>query len=333
MPNVSIVVPIYNTGIYVGECIESLKAQTYADFEVICVDDGSTDDSIAIAREAAGGDARFAFVQRPNGGLSAARNTGIDAATGNFIAFLDSDDKYVPDALERLVGAARDNDADLVDFAAVTFYESEEARELHEEDNGLRDAVDGVLSGPDLFCCYVERGQYLSSACYHLIKRDVLERDGLRFGDGLLHEDELFTPVLYACARRAVFLREALYLRRVHPGSIMTTPRGVRNVHSVFRITQLLRAWLYENAERHDVRFVDAFASNIAVLGDAAFRFLGGLPEGEADAYVESLGVMDRVDFDLTCRFAQAPADCRFHEVADSRSYRAARRLARLLGR
>src|SRR5690242_6114774 len=105
MPRLSVVVPIYNVEGFLDECLGSLAAQTFSDLEVVMVNDGSTDGSAAIAEAFAARDERFRLITQPNGGLSAARNTGIDAATGEFLAFVDSDDVLPPDAYERLVGA------------------------------------------------------------------------------------------------------------------------------------------------------------------------------------------------------------------------------------
>src|SRR4051794_39065689 len=115
MPRVSVVVPIYNVEHYLEECLESLAAQTFHDLEVVMVDDGSTDGSAAIAEAFAARDPRFKLVTRPNGGLSAARNTGLEAATGEFLAFVDSDDIVARDADEKLVTTL---DSTGSDFAA-----------------------------------------------------------------------------------------------------------------------------------------------------------------------------------------------------------------------
>src|SRR4051794_16721627 len=92
MPRVSVVVPMYNVEAYVEDCLRSLAQQTLFDLEVVMVDDGSTDGTAAIARRFADRDTRFRLVSQPNGGLSQARNTGTDAASGEFLAFVDSDD-------------------------------------------------------------------------------------------------------------------------------------------------------------------------------------------------------------------------------------------------
>lgn len=106
-PTVSVIVPMYQSGWSVPDTLESLRLQTLADFEAIIVNDGSTDDGPALARGMAGRDARFRVIDRANGGLAAARNTGLAAARGEFVHFLDADDLLTPRGLETLVGHAR----------------------------------------------------------------------------------------------------------------------------------------------------------------------------------------------------------------------------------
>ena len=113
-PVVSVVVPVYNTELFLGECLYSLEKQTLTDIEIILVNDGSTDNSGELLREYAGKDARCVYVEQANQGLSAARNTGIEYASGHYLAFLDSDDWITPDATESLVRAAVEDDCDLV---------------------------------------------------------------------------------------------------------------------------------------------------------------------------------------------------------------------------
>jgi CDP-glycerol glycerophosphotransferase len=112
MPRISVVVPIYNVEEYLPACLDSVARQTVDDFEVVMVNDGSTDRSAEIAGQYGRRDPRFRLVQQENAGLSAARNTGIDAATGEFIAFLDSDDVLPPNAYELLLGALDETGSD-----------------------------------------------------------------------------------------------------------------------------------------------------------------------------------------------------------------------------
>ena len=320
MPRFSIIVPVYNVERYVGECVESLRRQTFDDFEVVCVNDGSTDRSVEVARRAAGEDARFVFVDRANGGLSAARNTGLEAATGDYVCFLDSDDRYVPDALERLARVLADDDLDVLDFSAATFYETPDMQQVHEESYDYRDPIPGVHDGQDLFVLYWEKVQFVSSACFHAIRRSLLEDHGLTFCEGLLHEDELFTPILYAYAQRAAYLDEQLYERRVRPGSIMASPAKMRRLRSLVAIDALLRAWVLEHADGLKPAYIDAFAKDVAYIRDATCRQAAEIDEAALADYLAGMTGAQRAEFALI-RFRNDPADVRLREVAESRDY------------
>ena len=108
----SIIVPVYNAGAFLRECLDSVLAQTSGDWECICVDDGSEDSSKAVLREYADKDSRFRVIEQPHQGVGIARNAGMDKAKGDYLVFLDADDMLLPDALEGLKDAA----ADIVSF-------------------------------------------------------------------------------------------------------------------------------------------------------------------------------------------------------------------------
>lgn len=116
MPCISFIVPVYNMERLLPRALRSLRAQTLTDFEAILINDGSKDGSAALCAQAAAEDARFRFIDQPNGGVAAARNAGLDAARGEYIFFLDPDDWVEPDAAEVLYHAARNADADCVEF-------------------------------------------------------------------------------------------------------------------------------------------------------------------------------------------------------------------------
>lgn len=111
---ISIIVPVYNAQRYLGECLDSLSGQTLRDIEILCVDDGSTDDSASILEKHALGDGRIVVLTQPNSGVSAARNHGIERARGQWLMFVDSDDLIDPDTCERALGRALEHGADVV---------------------------------------------------------------------------------------------------------------------------------------------------------------------------------------------------------------------------
>ena len=119
---VSIVIPIYNVEKYLNECVDSVIVQTYHDLEIILVDDGSTDNSGKLCDEYKKIDDRIKVIHQKNGGLSAARNTGMDSAIGEYLYFLDSDDYIEPQTVERLVDTIEQEKADIVLFDGYVVY-------------------------------------------------------------------------------------------------------------------------------------------------------------------------------------------------------------------
>lgn len=115
-PVLSIIVPVYNVEGYLDACLDSLQAQTFSDIEMVCVNDGSPDGSREILAKRQKEDARIVIVDKPNGGLSSARNAGINAACGTYIGFLDADDRFTPNACQRITEAFTETDADVVTF-------------------------------------------------------------------------------------------------------------------------------------------------------------------------------------------------------------------------
>ena len=182
-PRVSVIIPIYNVERYIAECIESLLHQTFTDFEAICVDSGSSDRSIEIAREVAGDDSRFVFTESGDNGQSVARNRALDMVRGEYLLNLDSDDYYVSDTLERLVKESDASSLDMLYFSAKTFYETDDLSRTNPERQDNRPDIPGVLSGPDMYVQMEKTGAFRPSACMFMFKRSLVEEAGLRFVD------------------------------------------------------------------------------------------------------------------------------------------------------
>jgi glycosyltransferase involved in cell wall biosynthesis len=131
MPKVTIIVPVYNVELYLKECLDSLICQSLSDIEIICVDDGSTDNSPTILSEYSSADNRISIVTKENGGLSSARNAGVNVAKGEYIYFLDSDDRISRETIEYSYNIAKMNELDLLLFDGDSFYESETLRDQY----------------------------------------------------------------------------------------------------------------------------------------------------------------------------------------------------------
>jgi len=301
MPRISIITPAFNVEDYLPEAIRSLQAQTFRDFEAIIVDDGSTDATVEAARAAIAGDTRFKVVRQGNAGPASARNRGLAEACGDYIAFLDADDLFEPNALQVLNDHATRNDLDYLDFSAHTTYEDARLRTVRDESfyEGRRD-ISGVMNGRELFCTFQRNREYCCAVWLHFFKRTLAKDAGLTFREGMyVHEDELFSPLLVAHAERAAFLNEPLYHRRVRASSAMTSGRGLRNVSSLFEVACELRAWLERHVNECDAAFVGALAQRIAELHELACIDAATVTPDDLMAYGCSLPPARRIEFEV----------------------------------
>jgi CDP-glycerol glycerophosphotransferase len=191
----SIVVPAYNVEAYIDECLASLRAQSYRHVEILVVDDGSPDRSAAIARSHARRDPRVRVVTRPNGGLSAARNTGVEAARGEFLTFVDSDDVVAPRAYERTITALRSSGSDF----AVTHYDRLVGSERRPAARWI-----GVAHRVERLACTLDDFpaiQVNAVAWSKVYRRSFYDAAGLRFPTKVLYEDQPVSAAAFAAAR------------------------------------------------------------------------------------------------------------------------------------
>lgn len=233
----SVIIPVYNVELYLPQCLESLQAQDYSDYEVICINDGSTDRSREILAEWETRYPKMRVIDRTNGGLSAARNTGLDAAKGDYVVFVDSDDWVEPTMLDRLAVEIGSND--MVCFACQRT-DNKSFDTLHsEQNNGWNYYNHHALENRVIpFVCVWQR-------CY---RREFLLENNLRFREGILHEDNEFTPRACLKAKTVQVIPDVLYNYRVRPGSIMTT-RGLRSKESLITIgNELAELFAKENS-------------------------------------------------------------------------------------
>lgn len=206
-PIVSVIIPIYNVEAYLKDCLDSVVNQEFTDFEAIVVDDGSPDASAEIAREYAERDLRVRLVSRPNGGLGAARNTGIRHASGEYLTFLDSDDELPRGALRMLVESAQDSGSDMVvgslrRFNSIDTWKPSWVDELH---SAPRKAIT-IGDHPALV-----RNNYTVCKLY---RRDFWDDAGLWFREGVAYEDQPLVTQLYVRARSIDVIPESVYRYR-----------------------------------------------------------------------------------------------------------------------
>jgi len=210
--DVSVIVPVYNVEKYIGKCIESIKKQTFDNFEVIVIDDESPDKSIEIVKNMAKDDSRFKIISQKNKGLGGARNTGIKNAKGQYLFFLDSDDYIEQDTLELLVNYMENNDVDIVVFDYLKVNENEK-----------------VISAPKFGKNILSRDEAYKKilslktspmACNKLYKRELFVKNNIYYPENFLHEDVATTYKLFWHSFNIGYVEESFYFWVIRDGSI-----------------------------------------------------------------------------------------------------------------
>lgn len=238
-PEISIIVPVYKTERFLDACIRSILGQTFADFELILVDDGSPDNCPALCDAEAAKDSRIRVVHQKNRGLSGARNAGLDTARGEWIAFVDSDDTITPDYCAKLYTAVQDTGARI---AVCNYRQVDEALvPIKEQYLHVRREVmtpEQALEHSTLLPYMV-----VWNKLYH---KSIFE--GLRFAEGKLNEDTLLIAYAYEKADRIANIPDALYLYRKVAGSIVNSKITLRNLDRVEA-----NYTVFECARRHGI--------------------------------------------------------------------------------
>lgn len=243
MPKISIVVPVYNTESYLRECLDSILAQTFEDFEVILVDDGSKDKSGEICDEYAKRDSRFKVIHKQNAGVSAARNDAIDVASGEYIGFIDSDDSVSSTMYGHFVRIAESEKADIIMSEGPI-------------DSSIR------VSHPCLYKYnnrqarleFFRIGKVRPSLWLGIFKRTLFE--GVRFPADIHHwEDFAFIAVLVSRSTKVVVTNERFYYYRIRQGSATQSPLNAKQLSSLLIYDYLDHHKVFCNKqERYNVR-------------------------------------------------------------------------------
>ena len=218
---VSMIVPVYNVEAFLRECLESIEGQSFLNYEVLIINDGSTDGSAKIAQEFVDKYDNWHLIHKENGGLSSARNAGIARAKGEYICFVDSDDYIEKDYVQKLYDAACEYDADMV---IADYHEVDDKGRDLQRDKGKALYQQGVITRDESLhaLTYVGGYHYATAvvvAWNKLVRTDIMKR--FLYKEGVLHEDEfLIMPLLLACDRVA-WITDDIYAYRQREGSIM----------------------------------------------------------------------------------------------------------------
>lgn len=244
---VSVIVPVYNVAPYLPRCLKSLTEQTYRNIEIILVDDGSTDASGAICDLWADRDERIRVLHKPNGGLSDARNWGLERSEGAYVCFVDSDDWCGSRYIEIMLGALLETDSDLVECDYVCV---EDDTAVPSDDQDRYDHQ--LYTDRDCFHKFLTN-VFFVSVCNKLYRRVLVENAPFRLG--VYHEDEYWTYRIFSRARRACRLQYTGYYYYQRQGSIVHTTPSCKRLNDAFR------------AGRERIEFIEAQYPEYAAIG------------------------------------------------------------------
>lgn len=210
-PRISVVLPVYNVAAYLPACLDSIVTQTLVPDEIIAVDDGSTDDSPAILAQYASRIPGMRVIRQKNGGLSVARNTGVQAVTGKWLVFIDSDDFISPDYFSHLVSVAELGNLDVALCNAVFHYDnSNPNRPIYTSTPETH-----IESGREWLRNRLQQRFFPHMVWMHLYKRSFINKHQFKFIPGQVHEDVIWTNQVLLSADRVQYIHEPLYNYRI----------------------------------------------------------------------------------------------------------------------
>ncbi len=239
---ITVVVPVYNVENYVIRCVESIINQTYKHLEIILVDDGSKDKSGQICDELARKDTRIKVIHKKNGGLSDARNVGIDIARGKYLSFIDGDDDIEPNMIEKLYNTIKDNDAQISMCRMIKIEKNKSypTREFPSIESKL------VMTGLDANKLLL-KDVIDCSACLKLYRIEVF--DSLRFPYGKTNEDFALMYKLFYKANKVVYISDILYHYYFREQSITTSAFSLKSFDKYYNSLDMLQ-WVKKNCPK-----------------------------------------------------------------------------------
>lgn len=239
MDKISVIIPVYNVEKYLRECLDSIMNQTYKNLEIICIDDGSPDNSINILIEYSNRDNRIFIKKQKNMGLSEARNTGIKISTGKYLVFVDSDDWLPLNAIELLYEKIKKENSDIVIGGRITITD-------FKKENFIPTGKDISFTFEKYLEYSMEKNEFRAVAWGKLYKKEIIEKNNLEFPKGLLYEDLLFVfKYLYYSEKISILSKEIYYYRNNNLSSIVNTIK-IKDLDSL-EIVEKLEQFLREN--------------------------------------------------------------------------------------
>lgn len=275
--DLSIIIPVYNTEKYIEECLESIMNINITNFEVIIIDDGSTDSSASIIEKYSESFENIYYRYQENMGQGSARNYGVSISKGKYIYFMDSDDIICSSKFTEVFNKLYSSDLDAVFFDGKSFLDTvnNEERNNFQNFNYIRSKEYGDFeTGEKLFIELFSNRDFLISPCLYIVRRDIYTINNLKFPVGMKHEDEVFTMKLFFFVRKCRHINEILFLRRVRQNSTMTTVNYSNTFVNHVKVLMYLDSFYsdFNFIEQKSKEFFSKKMRNIYILGLKLYR-------------------------------------------------------------
>lgn len=286
-PLVTIIVPMYGVEQYIGQCIDSLILQTYKNIEIILVDDGSPDNSGVIADNYAANDKRVHVIHQENSGVSVARNSGLDRATGSYVCFVDGDDALAEDFVEYMLGLAIENDADFVLSTKILM-----AADHRDSSQAQIDIWSPEKATAELLYPEIQIGSWNK-----LYRLDLIKDNGLRFlPEYFMGEGLNFITSVAQLARKIVATSRRVYYYRIGTGTSATTRLSVEKMKNALAAIDNIR----KNLVLKSPHVLVALEFHYWLTSFAALDYvLDKKNDADKDFYEHCLGVVKEKSFQL----------------------------------
>ena len=271
---VTVVIPAFNVAPWLPMLFDGLDGQTFRDFETIFVDDGSTDKTGALLDAYAASQDGVRVLHQSNRGVSAARNAGVDAASGKYIAFIDGDDTVAPSYLDDLFSLSTSLD---LDFAMCNGWRLRELPgDMNEHSLFVLPKPEGVMSGVEWFEATFSEGMWCGNVYMTMVRRDFLLHHKIRFMEGIIAEDILWNALVQSKAKRVAYKPKQNYYYRCTPGSIMNNTSLAGKLRMIYS-GMLVIEELWRMADTETPRIAALFNRLGTVQGRILLRQVAGI--------------------------------------------------------
>ena len=254
MTEISIIIPVYNAEKYISKCLEALITQTFKDIEILCIDDGSKDNSLKILNQYASKDERIKVFTQANSGPAAARNKGLEAASGKYLMFCDSDDWYEPDMCEQMRKTIVEQDVDVVQCCSWVEREYDSLSRRNFEDY-LNNSKTGLY-------LFKKNTIFLPNVLLwnKIWKKSIVDKYNIKFPSGCEHDDDAFCLMYFLVSETIFFISQHLYHYIIRENSIMENynNKKMKNKWDRIKISEFIGDYLIRNKlleERKDFLF------------------------------------------------------------------------------